>query len=96
MKTISVFYYGHHLKLALADYHETLGKTVDFSALHQFIGRKVDGRVISAPEHLDAVYKEGIKPRHAGYADIFPVKQVCADVLKFNGYRNGRIKSFAS
>lgn len=64
MKNISIFYDGQHLKLALAYYHDTFRKTIDLSALHRFIGRKADGRVISARAYYGRSSPERLDERH--------------------------------
>lgn len=61
MKNISVFYDGYYLRLVIGYYQRTRRQSMDLSALHKFIGAKLEGRVTaarvyqgrSAPDLLD-------------------------------------------
>ena len=48
MKNISVFYDGYYLRLIIGYYHRVRKQYMDLSALHRFIGRKLEGRVMDA------------------------------------------------
>jgi cold shock CspA family protein/uncharacterized LabA/DUF88 family protein len=73
MKNISVFYDGYYLRLVIGYYHRTRKQYLDLTALHGFIGRKLEGRVTGAHIYQGRSlpeYVEEHKLRQERYFDL--------------------------